>query len=82
MTLSPDSAYGHENPEAIQTVPKSLFAGDFEPVLGATVVGQHELGGQMMARIEEINDDSIKLNFNHPMAGKTLNFEIELVDIS
>ena len=82
VCLSPDEAYGKTNPEAVQTVSTELFPNDFSPVVGATVVGQDEQGGQLLARIEEFNDAEITLDFNHPMAGKTLNFEIELVGIS
>ncbi len=81
ITLSPEEAYGPLNPEAVQTVPTNLFPETFEPVVGATVVGQNELGQQMMAKIEDFNDESITLDFNHPMAGKSLNFEIELMSI-
>ena len=81
INLNPDEAYGPIDPSAVQTVPNEHFPTDFKPVQGATVVGQNELGQQMMARIEDFNDAAVTLDFNHPMAGKSLNFEIELMSI-
>ena len=82
IKLSPEEAYGPANPEAVQTVPANAFPSDFEPVVGATVVGHDEMGQQMMAKIEAFDNEGITLDFNHPMAGKNLNFEIEVVEVS
>ena len=82
ITLNPDQAYGQVDPNNVHTVPSNAFPGDFEPVVGATVVGMNEDGQQMMAKIERFDAAGVTLDFNHPMAGKNLNFEIELLDIS
>jgi len=81
VCLNPPEAYGEIDPEAVQTVTKDVFPGDFDPVIGQTVVGQNENGDQMMAKINSFNDEGITLDFNHPMAGKTLNFEIEVISV-
>ena len=82
IKLSPDEGYGPSNPEAVQDVSIDMFPENFEFVVGATVVGQNETGNQMVAKIESVTDESVKLDFNHPMAGKNLNFEIEVMEIS
>ena len=81
VRLSPTEAYGESDPQQVQPVPANAFPNDFEPVVGAHVVGQNELGQQVMAEIKTFDDESVTLDFNHPMAGKSLNFEIELVSI-
>ena len=81
ITLAPDKAYGELDPEAVKEVPMANFDPSFEPVVGHTVMGQNELGQRLMAKIEAITDDTVTLDFNHPLAGKSLNFEIELVSI-
>ena len=81
ITLSPEDAYGEVNPEAVQTFPTNVFPDDFEPIVGATVMGHDDGGRQMMAKIEAHDDEGVTLDFNHPMAGKTLNFEVEVLSI-
>jgi FKBP-type peptidyl-prolyl cis-trans isomerase 2 len=81
ISLEPSDAYGVVDPSAVHSVPTEMFPGDFKPVIGATVVGQNEQGEKMMAKIETFDEEGVTLDFNHPMAGKTLNFEIELISI-
>ena len=74
-------AYGEVNPDAYQTVPRDMFNPEMELVVDATVYGQNEGGQQMMARIVEFDDNSVRLDLNHPLAGKPLNFNIELLTV-
>ena len=82
VSLEPTQAYGEVNPEAVQTTSKDVFPEDVELIEGATIVGQNQLGQEILARVEAINGDDVTLDFNHPLAGKNLNFEIELVSIN
>ena len=81
VKLQPEQAYGEINEEAVQTVPRSMFPEGFEFIEGGTVVGQNATGQQMMAKINAFDDEGVTLDYNHPMAGKTLNFEIKLLSI-
>lgn len=81
VTLSPDQAYGDSNPDAIQSVPKTEFPDGFEFIKGGVVQGQYPNGQPFRATITEVRESEATVDFNHPMAGKTLNFEIELVSI-
>ncbi len=81
VTIPPEEAYGDQNPDAVQTVPRTVFPDDFELKEGATVYGTNSLGQEMMAKINSFDDENAVLDFNHPMAGKTLNFEISVVEI-
>ena len=74
-------AYGETNPEAFQDVPRAIFDPEMELVVDATVYGQQPDGSQMMARIVEFNDETVRLDLNHPLAGKPLNFNIELLTV-
>lgn len=81
ITIPPEEGYGEVNPEAFQTVDEQLF-GDFNELkLGETVTGVSEGGQQFAARIHSLQENTVTLDFNHPMAGKNLNFEIELVSV-
>jgi FKBP-type peptidyl-prolyl cis-trans isomerase 2 len=77
--LEPLQAYGEHDPDALQEVPLSQFPGEMELKVDATVYGERDDGGQMMARIIAIGKDTVSLDLNHPMAGKNLNFNIELL---
>jgi FKBP-type peptidyl-prolyl cis-trans isomerase 2 len=82
ITLDANKAYGEHNSEAIQEVSKEVFPPDFEFVVGATVQGQGPNGQPVVAKILSEQDETATLDFNHPLAGHKLNFEIEMVEIS
>lgn len=81
ITLKPDEAYGPHREEAIRDMPKTTFPEDFQFIVGGVITGQAPTGQPMMATVLEEKDDTVTLDFNHPMAGKDLNFKIELVEI-
>lgn len=82
LKLPPEQAYGFRNEEAVQEVPKDQFPESFDYTVGATVQGVNPDGQQITARILNEQDSTVTLDFNHPLASKTLNFEVELVDIA
>lgn len=81
VTLTPDEAYGQVNPEAFQTVPEEMFENFGTLNIGETVTGVAQNGQQFAARIHSVQENAVTLDFNHPMAGKSLNFEVELVSV-
>ena len=81
FTLAPTEAYGVGDPNAIQPVPTSHFPEGFEFQVGGIVQGENPDGGAVMATINAVDGDTVILDFNHPMAGKNLTFEIEIVDV-
>lgn len=81
VQLTPDQAYGEPVEEAVQEFGKDVFPPDMTLIEGATIMGQNELGQQMMGKIVSLSDSTATIDFNHPLAGKNLNFEIELVSI-
>ena len=82
ISLTPDQAYGPHRPEAIRSMDKNIFPSDFNFVIGGVVQGQAPTGQPMIATILEEQDSTVTLDFNHPMAGKDLNFKIELLEVS
>mgnify|MGYP003634909265 CR=1 FL=1 len=81
ITIDKENAYGITNPSAVQEVPKNRFPGDFNPVIGEVVSGDTQQGQTFHAKIVSIQDETITLNFNHPLAGEDLTFKLELVSI-
>ena len=86
FTLAPADGYGEIIPEAVVDLPKTIFMIDgkvAEEILfvGNQVPMSDANGNRMMGVIKEIADETVKMDFNHPMADKTLNFEGEVVDV-
>lgn len=75
-------AYGEQLTENFLEVSKESFPPEFTFVEGEMVQGKTETGQPLQATILEIKENSVILDFNHPLAGEDLNFDIELVSIS
>ena len=80
VTIPVEAAYGPHNPEAVQAVPKQAFAEGMQFEIGGTVQGNGPRG-PFLARIQEVSDETVTLDMNHPLAGEELNFEIELLSV-
>jgi peptidylprolyl isomerase len=80
VTVPIEAAYGPHNPEAVQAVPRKAFAEGMAFEVGGTVQGNGPRG-PFLARVQAVEDENITLDMNHPLAGKELNFEIELVSV-
>ncbi len=78
--LEPAEAYGPIREELIQTVPVSSVPNAKELPVGETVYMQGP-SGPFPAKVVSVDDDNVVFDMNHPMAGKPLNFELELVEV-
>ncbi len=74
-------AYGEYKEEAIQKLPKEQFPG-IELSVGLPLQGKGPDGEDVNVVIKEIYDDEVLLDFNHPLAGKDLNFKINIVSVN
>ena len=82
VRITPDKAYGEVNEKLFQTFARTDFPADFEIIVGEMITIPTESGQVFPAIIYAVDESSVVLNFNHPMAGKNLNFDIELVEVS
>ncbi|HIJ56588.1 MAG TPA: hypothetical protein HPQ03_10735 [Deltaproteobacteria bacterium] len=82
ITVPPEEAFGPKRRELILELEKKQFPDTVSPAKGQTVRIQQRDGKTLNASIVDIKDESIVLDANHPMAGKTLVFDIELVAVS
>jgi FKBP-type peptidyl-prolyl cis-trans isomerase 2 len=81
VTLTPNEAYGERNEEAVQPVNRQNFPEDFVVRVGEMVQGSTAEGMPIQATVVGEDEENIILDMNHPLAGKSLNFNIELVEI-
>jgi len=81
VTVDPAEGYGELNPEMIQTVPKEAFQGveTIEP--GMSFEAQGPDGSAQHIVVKEVDGDNIIIDANHPLAGKELNFDVEVVSV-
>lgn len=80
IQVLPADGYGELNPQAVFEVPRDQFPPSEDIRIGMQIQGEGE-HGVMNFRVVGVNDQSIMLDANHPMAGKTLNFEVELLSV-
>jgi len=81
IDLSADQAYGQHREELIQKVPRQQFPNDMEFKVGQRFqIGQQE-EQPMIVQVTEVTESDITLDGNHPLAGKNLTFDIELLGI-
>jgi len=71
-------AYGEYSQEALQTLPKEQFA-DIELSEGMSLYGTGEAGETVQVLVKSVSDDEVTIDYNHPMAGKTLMFSVTIL---
>jgi len=78
--IAPEQAYGMHNKEKVFKVGKNQFNGEGGIEIGMQI--QAESNGQMeIGTVEKIEGEEVTLNFNHPLAGQTLHFDVEIMEI-
>ena len=86
FTLAPAEGYGEVNEQAVVELPVSVFMIDGKVEDGLLTVGNQipmstADGQHMMGVVREVGLENVKMDFNHPMAGKTLNFSGEILEV-
>ena len=81
VTIQPEEAYGERHDQLVQQVPKTTLPEDMELAVGMQLQSQGPEGQVMNLMVAEVEDDSITVDANHPLAGQALTFAIELVEI-
>jgi len=80
ITVPASEAYGEINPDAVDELPKEQFAGiDLQP--GLPLYGQGEGGETIQVVVKEVKDNSVIIDYNHPLAGKDLVFDVKIESV-
>ncbi len=81
ISVEPEDAYGLVNPELFQEIPKNQFPSDVELQPGMTFQAQGPQG-PIIINIKEVKDeDTVVIDLNHPLAGKKLHFDVDIVEV-
>ncbi|HSP11932.1 MAG TPA: peptidylprolyl isomerase [Salegentibacter sp.] len=81
INISKEEAYGEPREELIQEVPKSQLPEEIKPEVGMGLVSKSPDGQEMNLVVKEVKDETIVVDGNHPLAGKDLVFDLEVVEI-
>lgn len=85
FTLSAEDGYGESSPNYVVEIPKNIFEGPDVPddilEIGATLPMQDQDGNPMDGVVLEIGEDTVTMDFNHPLAGEALGFSGTVLDI-
>ena len=82
VIVQPEDGYGVIDAEAFVEVPREQFPSNIPMEEGIEIQVTDENGTPMNARIDSVSDDSVTLDFNHPLAGKNLRFNVKILEVS
>jgi len=80
VTVQPEDGDGHKTPELIQSVPKEAFQFDGDIEVGMRFQAETDHGVELV-EVVAVDDETVTVDANHPLAGETLNFDVEIVAV-
>ena len=81
LIIEPREAYGEYNPEFVKDMPRQNFPEDQEIQPGMIFMAELQDGRQVPVRISKVSEDTITIDLNPPLAGKTLIFKVKVIEI-
>ncbi len=81
IVVPPEEAYGKFDPNAFREIPLSAFPADIKMQIGMPFQAKDASGRVFLMRLAQIKKDTVVMDLNHPLAGKTLTFKIKVVSI-
>ncbi|MBI2359762.1 MAG: peptidylprolyl isomerase [Deltaproteobacteria bacterium] len=80
IRVKPEDAYGPVNPQAFQEVPREKLPAEAQKV-GAALMARSPQGQPFPVRVHEVKEKTVVLDLNHPLAGKTLTFDVKILNV-
>jgi len=81
VSIPPEEAYGVRDEARLQEVPREMFPEDVDIEVGMQFHAQNPEGHQIMVTVTRVEDDSVTVDGNHPLASVHLNFDVRIMDI-
>ena len=81
VVIAPGEGYGEHDPRGLQEVPKGAFPPDFQPQVGMELTAEGPNGEPVPFTIREVKPEAIVIDLNHPLAGKTLHFDVTVREV-
>ena len=80
LQVVPEQGFGQPNPQNVQVMPRSQFEG-MELSEGLLVIFNDAAKSELPGVVKTFDDQQVTVDFNHPLAGKTLTFEVEIIEV-
>jgi FKBP-type peptidyl-prolyl cis-trans isomerase SlyD len=81
VKVSPNEGYGDHDPKKIEEVPRTEFPDELELKVGSILTATDDDGNEMDFLIKELKGNSVVVDFNHPLAGKPLHFDVTVREV-
>jgi FKBP-type peptidyl-prolyl cis-trans isomerase SlyD len=81
VVVPPEDGYGQPDPQGIFAVPRAAFPEGANLQVGEAFMGEDDQGATVPVRVIEVREDSVVVDANHPLAGETLYFHIDVRDV-
>jgi len=82
LQIPPEKAFGQPNPQNVQEMKRNTFPVDMPVAEGLMVSFADAQGAELPGAISAVEGDWVTVDFNHPLAGKTLDFEVQILEVS
>lgn len=80
LSISPEQGFGQGNPQNVQVMPRSQFQ-DMELSEGLLVIFNDAANAELPGVVKTFDDNQVTIDFNHPLSGKALSFEVEIIEV-
>lgn len=80
LPISPEQGFGQPNPQNVQVMPRSQFT-DMPLSEGLLIIFQDAAKGELPGVVKALDEQQVSIDFNHPLAGKPLTFEVEIIEV-
>ena len=80
FTIEPSEGYGERDPQAVTQLPVDMFQGQELPPVGAVLPLSDNQGNNFQALVVEVTPETVVVDLNHPMAGRPLHFDVEILN--
>jgi FKBP-type peptidyl-prolyl cis-trans isomerase SlyD len=81
VVVAPGDGYGEHDPRGVQEVPRAAFPPGFDPQVGMELTAEGPDGEAVPFAVREVRPESVLIDLNHPLAGKTLHFDVTVRDV-
>ena len=81
VVVAPDQGYGTHDPEGVQEVPRTAFPKEIRPEVGMELMAQGPGGEPVPFVVRDVKLETVVIDMNHPLAGKTLHFDVTVREI-
>ena len=80
LQIEPENAFGQPNPQSVQVMPRGQFQ-DMELSEGLLIIFNDAANAELPGVVKAFDEQQVTIDFNHPLAGKTLSFDVEIIEV-